>query len=268
MSVQENEPHCIQKQIHEESYAEELQNVEIYGDSPVATADQIIELFMSCSPINHVTNFLKCNITNNNSYSVKLKIPVDFTEDISHKIPVNFTEDISHIYMRNSYIVTKDEATKILFWIINHWLNSTLNVIKETKNSNIILLNDSGIYKFHEWLTVLDNYDNESNNQNFEDSEDDDFEDEDYIKSTLKMVKDSISNNIIEKWISSDIYSYSKELCVSAGEPQLYELSIDNNTENLSDMSFNWTHHTITEQTLYNLLKWILYKWIIKYQEK
>jgi hypothetical protein len=42
MSVQENEPHCIQKQIPDESYAEGLQNVEIYGDSPVATSDQII----------------------------------------------------------------------------------------------------------------------------------------------------------------------------------------------------------------------------------
>jgi len=104
MSVQENEPHCIQKQIPDESYAvlkPDLQNVEIYGDSPVATSDQIIELFMSCSPINHVTNFLKCNITNNNSYSVELKMPVDFTENLSH------------ICMRNSNIVTKDDATKI-----------------------------------------------------------------------------------------------------------------------------------------------------------
>jgi len=132
------------------------------------------------------------------------------------------------------------------------------------------LQNDSGIYKFREWLKVLDNSAN-----HFEDEdEDDEDEDEDYendIKSTLKMVKDSISDNIIEKWISSDIYAYSKELCVGAGEPQLYELSItidNNNTENLSDMSFNWTHHTITEQTLYNLFKWLLYKWIIKEEKK
>ena len=84
------------------------------------------------------------------------------------------------------------------------------------------------------------------------------------IISTFKKVKDSMGKDCIsiEKWCSSDIYSYPEKMCSKAGDPKLYEISIPTHHHNiktakLSDMPFDWDHHTVTDITMFNILKWI-----------
>lgn len=228
----------------DEIYTQKLQNLEIYGNKPIVNSKQIIELFEDSS-INIITNFLKCDIKKIDSYSVELK----------------FVCDSSSIMTNNIYIMDKFEATKVLVWIIKKWTINVLDVMQEqVLQCGPFLWNDCGIYKFREWFSIIGDV-------NQDEDEDDD------IISTLAMVKNSMRNDCIKQWISTDIYSYSKELCSEAGEPNLYEFSVPTHnlnikTSNLSDMPFDWDHHTITEKTMYNILNWVLCDWIIKNEKK
>ena len=218
--------------IEDKKYAELIQNLEIYEKYPIVNAKQIIELF-DTSTNNIITNCLNCDIKKSNSDSIELKFKNKYCYLTSQ--------------MRNYiYIIDNYEAIKVLVWIIKIWSNNVLNVMEKT-HSSPFLLKDSGIHMIREWFSVIGYFNVD------EENEDEEYEDD--IISTLKMVKDSMSMDSIKQWSSSDIYSYS--------EYKLYELSIPTHhhnikTANLSDMPFDWDHHTITEKTMYNILKWII----------
>ena len=201
----------------DESYAGFLQNLEIYGSNPIANAKQIIEIFQT-STINIITNFLKCNITKNDSNSVKIEIQLDIGSNIANSCSYTYTID-------------NIDAAKVLVWIIKKWVDNVLHVMEKT-HSAPFLWNDCSIYRFREWFSVIGDFNGDEGNEN-----------EDGIISTFKKVKDSMGKDCIsiEKWCSSDIYSYPEKMCSEAGDPKLYEISIPTHHHNiktakLSDM--------------------------------
>lgn len=257
----ETAPHLTQNGI-DESYAEFIQNLEIYGSSPIANAKQIIEIFET-STINIITHFLKYEITKNDLNSVKIKFKLDIGNNIANS---------------ESYTIDNIEAAKVLVWIIKKWANSVLNIMEET-NCSPFLWSDCSIYRFREWFSIIGDFNRDKENEENDKNEENEENEYDII-STFKTVKDSMSNvcgryreDCIEQWISTHVLSYPEKMCIDAGDPKLYEISIPTHHHNiktakLPDMPFDWDHHTVTEITMYNILKWILRNWIEKEENK
>ena len=122
-----------QNDLLDESYAKFLQNLEIYGTSPITNSKQIIEIFET-STINIITNFLKCDIEKNNLFSVKIKFQLDIKSKIANSKSYTYTID-------------NIEATKVLVWIIKNWTNNVLHTM-EKEHCSPFLWNDCSIYKF------------------------------------------------------------------------------------------------------------------------